>query len=88
MSDMVGKEVVVFCANFIYTGTLVRETHDRICIEKPIIVFETGPMHENDWREKQAMPTPVLHIERSGVESMGLLDRTWAQSEAKRLKLK
>ena len=66
-----GKNVVVFCSNYIYSGVLERLAHDVIELSEPSIVYETGAFTDAKWKDAQRMPVNLLRIERSAVESMG-----------------
>lgn len=79
MEDLVGhagKHVVLFCANYIYEGVLNREDHEAVYIDEPAIIYQTGRWDQADWTRSERLPIPTLKIERSAIESSGLLDRT------------
>lgn len=76
MIEHKGKEVIVMCANYIYAGKLVDVTHDAVLLSEPSIVYETGDFGDAKWKDAQLLPVEGnFHIERSAVESMGLVRR-------------
>lgn len=75
MKSLVGSQVIVFAANYIYTGELVEITHDLVWLKEPSIVYETGAFSEKSWKDVQRMPVNMLRIERSAIESMGEVAR-------------
>ena len=79
MHPLNGKQVVAMAANYIYTGTLVDVTVDRIVLTDPSIVYETGAWSAATWKDSQRLPTNEIHIERSAVESLFELIRERAK---------
>lgn len=71
---MEGKHVILFCSNYIYTGILVSLTHDTVVLSEPYIVYETGPFDAPKWKDAQRLPVDEHRIERSALESMGVLN--------------
>lgn len=69
--DLNGKNVVIFCANYIYSGVLEKLSHDIVELSEPSIVYETGAFTESNWKDAQRLPMRLLRIERSAIESMG-----------------
>lgn len=72
MRDLLNRNVTVFCAVYIYTGKLVEVTDTYIKLEKPKIVYETGPLDTKDWGDAQPLPHD-WYIQLSMVESFGVL---------------
>lgn len=75
MKELEGKEVVLFCANYIYSGTLVSLGHDVVALRDAHIVYETGEFAAKKWKDAQRLPVDVHYIERSAVESFGAVAR-------------
>jgi len=79
MDPLIGKEVVVLCANYIYTGVLEAVSHDVLVLSSPSIVYETGEWSDDTWRDAQRLPARRITIERSASESRFELDRSAAR---------
>ncbi len=70
MNDpLIGKLIVVMCANYIYTGILSEMRPDVLVLSEPSIVYETGSWSDETWKDAQRLPTPSITIERSAGES-------------------
>lgn len=69
MNNLIGKPVVVMCANYIYTGILESVTHDYVALKEPSIVYETGEWTASEWKDAQKLPTDQIKLERTAVES-------------------
>jgi len=72
---LINKTVVALCANYIYCGVLVEAAPDRIVLADPSIVYETGSWSAEKWQDAQFLPTPLIYIERTAVESLFELQR-------------
>lgn len=75
MKELEGKEIVVFAANYIYSGILVSMSHDVVALKDAHIVYETGEFSAAKWKDAQRLPVDVHYIERSAVESFGAVKR-------------
>jgi hypothetical protein len=72
--ESLGEQITVFCCNYIYTGKLVGVNTTHIELESPKIVYETGELTSNTWRDAQKLPHNWF-IMKSAVESWGVLDK-------------
>lgn len=64
---LLGKQVMVWCMNFNYHGTLVGVNGHDIKLEEATVVFETGPL---GGKLKDAQKLPSDHYVRmSAIES-------------------
>jgi len=79
MDPLIGKQVVVLCANYIYTGVLEAVGHDVLVLSSPSIIYETGAWSDDAWRDAQRLPARRITIERTASESMFELDRSAAR---------
>ena len=75
IADYKGKTVVAFCANYIYTGTFEMMNHEVLVLSDPYIVYETGAFTDEDWKDAQHLPQNEVRIERTAIESMGIVAR-------------
>jgi len=67
---LLGKQVMLFCLNYIYTGKLTGVNASCVLLENPSIVYETGPF--SDQKFKDAQPLPFQHyVQTSAIESFG-----------------
>jgi hypothetical protein len=67
---LMGKNVTFFCMNYIYTGKLTGVNDTCVMLEKPSIVYETGPFGDTSWKDDQPLPDN-LYVQLSAVESFG-----------------
>ncbi len=63
-----GKQVLVFCMNYIYTGILCGVNSTYIKLESPRIVYETGAFSAAIFGDAQPLPND-LYIQISSIES-------------------
>ena len=70
---LLGENVMVFCANYIYTGKLSGVNETCIALSDPRIVYETGPFSEKKFKDAQSLNTPnnEWYIQMSAIESFG-----------------
>lgn len=69
---LLGQRVTLLCMNYIYTGDLVGVNETCVLLEKPAIVYETGPFTDNKWKDAQALPNS-LYVQTSAIESFGVI---------------
>ena len=69
---LLGQVITLFCANYIYTGTLVGNNTDFVKLSSASIVYETGPFLDAKWKDAQPLPNDV-YVQKSGVESFTVL---------------
>lgn len=67
-----GQNVTLFCMNYIYTGKLVGVNDVQVKLEDAKIVYETGPLNTNEWKDAQSLPYSV-YVRLSAVESYMIL---------------
>jgi hypothetical protein len=71
---LLGKNVLLFCLNYIYTGKLVG-VNDTFCmLEDPRIVYSTGAFTTKSFEDAQALPFNQ-YIQLSAIESFGETDK-------------
>ena len=71
LEGLVGKEVTLFCVNYIYAGKLIGVNATCVKLENPKIVYETGDFNEKNWKDAQALPNKYFYVQLSAVESFG-----------------
>ena len=67
---LMGKKVMIFCLNYIYTGVLAGVNDSCVLLENPSIVYETGSFDSNKFTDAQKLPFH-LYIQTSAIESFG-----------------
>ena len=69
---LLGERVTLFCAVYIYTGTLSGVNDDCVLLEDAAIVYETGAFTEKAWKDAQKLPN-AWYVQKSAIESFGIL---------------
>lgn len=69
---LLGQQVTLFCAVYIYTGKLVGVNKTCIKLENPKIVYETGAFNTKDWKDAQALPND-FYVQTAMIEGFGLV---------------
>ena len=72
--SLLGKQVTVFCINYIYTGTLAGVNTNDILLDEASIVYSTGAFDSNKWDDAQKLPHGV-YIRTNSIESYMMLDK-------------
>jgi hypothetical protein len=68
------KQVILFCANYFYTGKLVGVNDTCVLLEKPSIVYETGAFNTKSFTDAQPLPFP-LYVQTAAIESFAETDK-------------
>lgn len=66
--SLLNKRVLVFCTNYIYTGTLMGVNESCILLEDAAVVYETGAFSGKVFDDAQKLPSP-LYIQVYAIES-------------------
>ena len=69
--SLLGQNVALFCANFIYAGKLVGVNETCVKLEGAGIVYETGAFSANKWKDFQTFPANTHYVMLSAIESFG-----------------
>jgi hypothetical protein len=70
LESLLGKQVAIWCLNYIYAGKLVGVNEQDVKLEDPKVVYETGPLNSNKWQDAQDLPSP-WYVRTSSIESYG-----------------
>jgi hypothetical protein len=73
--SLLGKKVMIFCINYIYTGTLAGVNSSCVLLEDASIVYETGAFNSNKFTDAQKLPFP-LYVQMASIESFSETDKT------------
>jgi hypothetical protein len=69
---LMGQNVTLFCANYIYAGKLVGVNDTFVKLEEAKIVYETGELTSKAWKDAQALPGD-WYVQTAAIESFGIL---------------
>ena len=65
-----GEKVTLFCAIYIYTGTLTGVNDHDVELTDPKLVYETGELVNGKWQDAQPLPSP-WNVRTAMIESWG-----------------
>lgn len=68
---LLGQKVILFCANYIYSGKLIGVNRSCIKLEDAHIVFETGAFTDSKYKDAQKIAAEH-YIQTSAIESFGV----------------
>lgn len=71
--SLLGKEVTIFCLNYIYHGELEGVNDTCIKLKDPKIVYETGSFSEDGFGDAQSLCSKSFYIQMGCIESFGEL---------------
>lgn len=71
---LLGKEVTLFCGNYIYTGILSDVSPRGATLKDAAIVYETGDFDSPEWKDAQKLNSD-WNISVSKIESWGVLTK-------------
>ena len=74
MKNLIGKNVMLFCLNYIYAGKLIAVDDENVQLENASIVYETGELKNKSFKDAQPLPN-TWFIKTSCVESFGISGR-------------
>jgi ferredoxin-fold anticodon binding domain-containing protein len=72
LEALLGKTVLLFCVNYIYTGVLIGVNEHDIILDKAGIVYETGAFTDKKLKDCQFLPSSEWRIRTSAIESYGV----------------
>lgn len=65
---LMGRRILVFCMNYIYTGTLTGVNATCILLEDAAIVYDTGGFDKTSFLDAQKLPHQ-LYVQTASIES-------------------
>ena len=71
--DLLGKQVVIFGAVYIYAGKLIGINGDGIVLQEAVVVYETGSFKESGWKHAETLPCKEWVVLKSAIEGIGAL---------------
>jgi len=72
LDKLLGERITLFCANYIYVGTLSGVNDTCVLLTDAAIVYETGAFSDKTWKDVQSLPHD-WYVQRSFIESFGKL---------------
>ena len=75
LEALLGEQVVLMCACYIYSGKLVGVNALDIKLEDASIVYETGAWLDAKWKDAQKLPTKFYYVRTSMIESYGQMGK-------------
>lgn len=72
LESLLGQNVTLFGAVYIYTGKLIGVNQTCCKLQNPKIVYETGPFTEKSWKDAQSLPNE-LYVQLGMVEAFGIV---------------
>ena len=72
LESLIGKKVILFCANYFYTGKLVGVSRSSVKLEDPAIVYETGSFSDGKYKDEQSLCVKEHFVRIPAIESFGL----------------
>lgn len=71
LESLLGEKVLLFCANYIYTGKLIGVNATCVCLEDPAIVYETGDFAAPVYKDAQKLAPKTFYVQVRAIESFG-----------------
>jgi hypothetical protein len=71
LEKLLGQKVLLMCANYFYTGTLIGVNDTCVLIKDASIVYETGPWTDKLYKDFQKI-SDEWYVQRSFIESFGV----------------
>lgn len=71
---LMGRKVILFCLNYIYTGTLTGVNQSCVLLDDAAIVYETGSFNDKSFKDAQKLPHS-LYIQTNAIESFCETDK-------------
>ncbi|NBW07839.1 MAG: hypothetical protein EBR82_07410 [Caulobacteraceae bacterium] len=65
---LLGKRVLLLCANYFYSGVLAGVNTSDVLLEDAGIVYETGPLNAAKFQDEQKFAGP-LYVRVASIES-------------------
>lgn len=67
--ELLGKQVCLFCAIYVYAGTIVGVNGKHVVLENAGVVYETGAFSAKDWKDFQKLPAKEVKVRHEMIES-------------------
>ena len=74
LEALLSKQVMLFCLNYIYTGTLTGVNKTCVLLENASIVYSTGAFNKTSFDDAQKLPHNH-YVQTSAIESFCETDK-------------
>jgi hypothetical protein len=71
LDGLLGEQVIIICACYIYSGKLVGVNESCIKLEDASIVYETGTWSDKSYKDAQKLPHKHHYVATGMIESFG-----------------
>lgn len=68
---LLGQNVLLFCSNYFYAGTLVGVNDADVQLEGAKIVYETGAFSSKEWKNAETLPSSIWYVRTAFIEAYG-----------------
>jgi hypothetical protein len=72
LEALLGEVITLFCCRYIYTGKLIGVNDNDVLLTNAGIVYETGTLTDNTWKDMQPLPHD-WYVKIGSIESYGVL---------------
>ena len=72
LESLIGRKVILFCANYFYTGRLVGVNKTTVKLEDAAICYETGPFSDAKYKDEQSLCVKEHYVRIPAIESFSL----------------
>jgi hypothetical protein len=69
LAALLGQTIMVWCVNYIYTGTLTGVNEDCVLLTDPAVVYETGPFTTPGYKDAQPLHCKSLYVRTGAIEA-------------------
>lgn len=69
LEGLLGKQVVLFCLNYFYTGRLTGVNQADVRLDNAKIIYETGSFDASDWKDAQTITAKPVYVRIDKIES-------------------
>jgi hypothetical protein len=71
LKKLIGKTVILLCANYFYTGKLVGVNSTAVKLQGMSIIYETGEWSAKKWENVQKVTDDYFYVSTGAIESFG-----------------
>ena len=69
LESLLGEQVWIWCARYIYAGNLVGVNEHDIELNDVFIVYETGGLQDSKFKDAQPLPSGAFFIRTAAIEA-------------------
>lgn len=72
LEKLIGKQVLLLCSSYFYTGLLVGVNKKFVLLQNPSIVYDTGAFDKSGYTDVQRLHTSEFYVMIQAIEAFGL----------------